>query len=112
MVVGIGVIELWLGDCHSLKDKRSRLKGIMGRTQREFNLSLAEVYAHDEHKRAVVGFATVGNDRSYVNGRIDQIINFIEKLNLAEVTASRFELLNYNVTAFSSGYGEKKYEQF
>lgn len=110
MVVGLGIIELWLGDCRSLKDKRSLLKGLLSRTQREFNVSLAEVGANDEWRRAVIGFATVGNDRCFVNGRIDQILNFIERLNLAEIAGSRFELLNFSAESISSGYGEEKYE--
>ncbi len=110
VVAGLGIIELWLGDSRSLKDKRSLLKGILSRTQREFNISLAEVGANDDWRRAIIGFATVGNDRSYVNGRIDQILNYIEKLNLAEITGCRFELLNFAAETAFGGYGEEKYD--
>ncbi len=110
MVAGLGIIELVLGDCRSLKDKRSLLKGLLSRTQREFNISLAEVGAQDEWRRAIIGFATVGNDRRYINGRIDQVLNFIEELNLAEIVGSRFELMNFSAEPAFAGYEEEKYD--
>lgn len=110
MVVGIGVIELWLGDCMSLKDKRSLLKRLLSRTRTEFNITLAEVGANDEWRRAIIGFSTVGNDRRYIDGRINCVLGFIERLNLAEIAASRFEILNFNTESISSGYGEDKYD--
>ncbi|MDI6726002.1 MAG: DUF503 domain-containing protein [Smithellaceae bacterium] len=111
MVVGVGIIELWLGDCMSLKEKRSLLSRLLSRTRREFNITLAEVGANDEWRRAIIGFSTVGNDRRHINGRIDCVVGFIEGLNLAEIAASRFEILNFNTESISSGYGEDKYDE-
>lgn len=110
MVAGLGIIELRLEGCRSLKEKRGLLKGLLNRTQREFNVSLAEIGDNDRWNKALIGFATVGNDRRHLNGRIDQMINFLAESRAAEITGSSFELLNFDTDHVSSEYEEQKYE--
>jgi hypothetical protein len=47
MSVGILRLSFRLPDCHSLKEKRSRIKPIIARLRREFNVSAAEVDDQD-----------------------------------------------------------------
>jgi uncharacterized protein YlxP (DUF503 family) len=62
MVVGIGTIVLRVPGSTSLKGKRSVVKGVIRRLQNTFNASVAEVGANDNHQRAEIGLAFVGND--------------------------------------------------
>jgi len=67
MVVGSGIIDLWIPESRSLKEKRGKLSRILKRTQNTFNISIAEIGDADHWKRAKIGFSVVGNDKSYVN---------------------------------------------
>ncbi len=93
MVIGSGLIELWIAESRSLKEKRGVLKRIIQRTRNTFNVSIAEVGDNDSWKRAKIGFCTVGNDVRYVNGKVDHILSFIDDRQLVEVMNSKVEIV-------------------
>ena len=82
MVIGYGIINLRIPESGSLKEKRSVLSKILRRTQNEFNISFAETGHLDNHKLAEIGFAVVGNDSSYINGKVDHILRFVDNLRV------------------------------
>jgi hypothetical protein len=92
MVVGTGIIEIFIEGSRSLKDKRAVVKSILRRTQNEFNISIAEVGDLDHWKRGRIGFSVVGNDRGFINSKIDKVLRFIDELYLAQVLRSRIEI--------------------
>lgn len=112
MFVGVGIIEVFIAESRSLKDKRGVMKSILKRTQNEFNLSIAEVGANDEWKRGEIGFSVVGNDRRYVNSKIDKILRFIDDLYLAEVVDCRIEITSFSDTVESAGGGVMEIDEF
>jgi len=112
MVVGIGIVDIFIGESRSLKEKRGVLRRIMGRTQSKFSLSIAEIGNNDEWKRARIGFAIVGNDRSFVNSRLDKVLQFIEGLNIAGVVDSRIELISISDSAGEGGNREGFFDEF
>ena len=78
----------------SLKGKRRVLKSIMSKVKNRFNLSIAEVGANDLWQRAEIGFAAIGNDRTFINSVLDKALCFIEALEMGEVTDHRIELIS------------------
>jgi uncharacterized protein YlxP (DUF503 family) len=110
MVVGTGIVELRIPECGSLKEKRGILSRILKRTQHSFNVSIAEVGENDHLRRAVIGFSVVGNDRRYVNGKMDHILNFVEQLELAEVLGAKVEIVSMGNTMEARPYEEGKYD--
>lgn len=110
MVVGTGLIDLRIPEASSLKEKRSVLSRIIRRTQNEFNVSIAEVGENDYWKKARIGFAVVGNDKSYVNAKVDHILRFIDRLMLAEVVRSRIEMTSFSDWMDSPEVEEGKYD--
>lgn len=110
MVIGSGVIELWIAESHSLKDKRAVLRSILKRAQNEFNVSIAEVGDNDDRRRAKVGFAMVGNDQRFINGKIDHLLSFIEQMQLAEVIHRRIEITGFSGAMDSSEFSTEKYD--
>jgi uncharacterized protein YlxP (DUF503 family) len=110
MVVGTGLIDLMIPESGSLKEKRSVLKRIIHRTQNEFNVSIAEVGDNDIWRRARIGFSVVGNDRPTINAKMDHILRFIDRLELAEVIRSRFEIVSYDDLMEGDAWEEGKYE--
>ncbi|MFM7202140.1 MAG: DUF503 domain-containing protein [Myxococcota bacterium] len=95
MVVGVARVVLIIHSAFSLKEKKSVVRQVKDRTCSKFNVALAEVGELELHNRAELGLAVVGNDRRHVNSMVDNILTFIEDLNLAEVIETDFELLNY-----------------
>ena len=79
MHVGTLTIELHIPGCDSLKEKRSRLKPLLARLHKEFNISAAEIDAHDRHRVAVVSCAMVSNDARHIERVLDKIPRWIEK---------------------------------
>ncbi len=95
MVAGICRITLVIHDNHSLKGKRKVLKSIIDKVRNRFNISIAEVGSNDAWQRAEIGLSAVGNDRVFINSVIDKAVNFIEGLEIAEVTDYHIELISF-----------------
>ena len=95
MVVGVCQVVLALYDNGSLKGKRSVVRRVIQRTRNRFNIAIAEVSDNDVHEHAVLGFAIVGNDRSFINSRIDKILNFIDGIGEAPIADHDFEIVSF-----------------
>ncbi len=94
MVIGLCHVELQLDGNFSLKGKRQVIKSLVTRARQRFNISIAEVEDQDLWQKAVLGICTVSNDRQRVNSILDQVVDFIENTNLAQVTDSQIEIMN------------------
>lgn len=79
MSIGLLTLHLILPGCSSLKEKRSRLKPLMARLHREFNISIAEMDQHDAWRQAVLACATVSNDPVYNQQLLHKVLAYIEK---------------------------------
>jgi uncharacterized protein YlxP (DUF503 family) len=77
MTVGIARVTLFLGEAHSLKEKRMVLRRIKDQTRNKFNVSIAQVSEDDRWQRAVLGIALVGSDRRFVESALDEVLRFI-----------------------------------
>ena len=76
----IGVLEcrFILPGCSSLKEKRSQVKPLINRLQREFNLSASEIDLQDIHDQAVIGCALISTDRVFMEKVMRRVVAFIE----------------------------------
>jgi uncharacterized protein YlxP (DUF503 family) len=79
MHVGAISLELYLPGCNSLKEKRSRLKPLLARLHKQFNVSAAEVDANDSHRTAVIACVVVSNNSQHVQQVLGSIPGWIEK---------------------------------
>jgi uncharacterized protein len=111
MVIGYGVISLRIPESSSLKEKRSVLNKILKRTQNEFNVSIAEIEDLDEHKRAKIGFAIVGNDSRFVNGKVDHLLRFVDNLRAAEILNSKIEIMVVSDFLQATDWDLSKYDE-
>lgn len=80
MVIGVLQLELTIGDAMSLKDKRRVVRSVKDRIGHAYNVSVAEVAALDQMRRAVIGVAMVSNDPRYVEGALSKIVDFVRKM--------------------------------
>jgi uncharacterized protein len=69
----------------SLKDKRSVVKRVLSRVKNTFNASAAEVDELDNPGGAVLGIAVVGNDARHLQGTLQAIEDFVDRLELCEI---------------------------
>jgi uncharacterized protein YlxP (DUF503 family) len=93
-VIGILTLQLRLDDCASLKQKRSRIKPLMARLHREFNVSVAEMDAQDSWKDAVIACAMLGNHGAPLEPALQAIAKWVENnWPDARVVQVRIELI-------------------
>jgi hypothetical protein len=78
MPVGLLTLRLSLPGCVSLKDKRSRIKPLLARLHREFNLSVAELARQDVWDETIIGCAVLSSDAVHNQQMLQQIGPWIE----------------------------------
>jgi hypothetical protein len=86
--------RLILPGCTSLKEKRSQVKPLINRLQREFRLSVAEIGLQDVHDQAVIGCALISTDRAFMERQMQQVVAFIERY------WKDLQLVSYNTEIF------------
>ena len=79
MTIGLLTVQLFISNSGSLKQKRMVLKSLKDRLRKNFNVSVAELDAHDKWQRAVLGVVSIGPEGRHVNGVLDQVVNFIRR---------------------------------
>ena len=71
-------IHLHLPACASLKEKRGRIKPLIARLHREFNVSVAETSLQDKWQEAVIVCAMVGNERGHLESALQNVAKWVE----------------------------------
>lgn len=78
MAIGLLILQLHLPGCSSLKEKRSRLKPLLARLHREFNISVAEVDRQDAWQETVIACAMVSNQDGHTQRTLQSVARWIE----------------------------------
>ena len=79
MSLGLLTIHLYLAGCTSLKEKRRRLKPLLHRLHREFNISVAEIDHQDRWQESIIACALISNDGGHTQRCLQDVIRWIEK---------------------------------
>lgn len=108
MVVGVLRIVLALPFNDSLKGKRSVVRRIVERARERFQVAAAEVEDLDAHRRAVLGFAVVSNDRRHATSILDQLGEFVATITETEVVEHRVELSSYGPRAVGASAARRR----
>lgn len=85
MLIAAAMIELALPDADSIKAKRRVAQAVKDRLRQRFNVSVAEVAAHDDRHTVCIGCVMVGVNPQHLRSHAEKIIGFVERLGLAEV---------------------------
>ncbi len=72
MWIGWLEADLLLGDVHSLKEKRSIVRPLIADLSRRTEAAVAEVGAHDLHRRTRIGVGVVAGDATHVRDVLDR----------------------------------------
>jgi hypothetical protein len=77
MSLGLLTLHLQIPGCTSLKEKRSRLKPLIARLHREFNVSVAELDRQDAWQETVLGCALVSNDGAHTQRALQHVAQWV-----------------------------------
>ena len=79
MAIGLLTLQIHIPGCTSLKEKRSRLKPLLSRLHKEFNISVAEVEQNDAWREAVIACVIVSNDHSHAQRALQTVSKWIDE---------------------------------
>lgn len=71
-------MTIHLPDCHSLKEKRRRVKPILARLHREFNISVVEYGHQDAWQSCELLIACAASPGAYAEHTLTRVIDFYE----------------------------------
>ena len=71
-------IHFHLPICTSLKEKRGRIKPLISRLHREFNVSVAEMGLQDKWNEAIITCAMVGNDHAFLQSALQNVAKWVD----------------------------------
>ena len=79
MSLGVLILSIHIPGCCSLKEKRSRLKPLISRLHREFNISVSEIDHQDVWQSATIACALVSSDRGYTHKSLQKVASWVER---------------------------------
>ncbi len=77
-MIGTLTIHLHLPGCASLKEKRGRIKPLIARLHREFNVSVAEMDLQDRWQESVIACALVNSDARHIQRSLQAVAKWVE----------------------------------
>jgi uncharacterized protein YlxP (DUF503 family) len=77
-LIGVLTLHLRLPGCASLKEKRGRLKPLLARLHKEFNVSAAEMGLQDKWQETILACGMVGNDRVQLERSLQTVTRWVE----------------------------------
>lgn len=78
MSIGLLVLHLHLPGCTSLKEKRSRIKPLIARLHREFNISVSEIDQQDSWQQTVIACVMVTSAAAQTRRSLQAIPGWVE----------------------------------
>jgi uncharacterized protein YlxP (DUF503 family) len=78
MSVGVLIMTFRIPGCSSLKEKRGRLRPLLTRLHKDFNLSVAEIDDLDIWGSSVIACAAVSNDPNQTRRMLQKVVNWVE----------------------------------
>ena len=73
------ILHVHLPGCRSLEEKRRRLKPLLARLHREFNVSAAELDHHEAWQSATIGCTMLGNDAAHLQRQMHTVSAWIDR---------------------------------
>ena len=77
-MLGQLTIHLHLPGCASLKEKRGRIKPLIVRLHREFNVSVAEMDLQDKWTETIIACAVINSDLVTVQQSLQSVAKWVE----------------------------------
>lgn len=79
MVIGSLILEIYIPQAHSLKEKRMILRPIIEKLKNRFNVAVAEIDKQDSWQSATIAVVSVSTDKKHIEKVLQQVINFLDE---------------------------------
>ena len=79
MSLGVLILTIHIPGCSSLKEKRGRLKPLITRLRREFNISIAEIDHQDIWQSSTIACAMISGDLGHTQRSLQKIASWVER---------------------------------
>ena len=89
MWIGWIEFDILLGDVHILKEKRSVVRPVLAELRRRFDVSVAEVGDHEQHRRTQLGAGLVAADRAHLVEVLAAVERFVAGRPELELLSAR-----------------------
>ena len=83
------VFEIFIPDCHTLKQKRAVIRPILDGLHRRFKVSSAEVGMQDKWQRADLGIAVIGSSQAHLLDVLGEVERFVWSFPEVQVLEQR-----------------------
>ena len=91
--VGLLVLDLYIPEANSLKEKRHVVRSLLKRLQNRFNVAVAEVGDNDVHRRAQIGVTAVSSSQAQIQRVLQAASRFVSSEPRVVVEADSLEVL-------------------
>lgn len=85
MIVAVLQFELFIRGSDSLKDKRRVVRSLKDKLHNDMMVSVAEVGALDEHRRAEMALCVASGDAAYAGSVLDRVVERLRALRDADL---------------------------
>ena len=92
-IIGTCVLELFISDSHSLKDRRQVINSLLDRLHDRFNVAAAQLDQHNSWTQATLSVACVGNETRHVNTVLNKVLEYVEREPRVVVGGVNMEML-------------------
>lgn len=79
MPIGVLTLHIQFPGCASLKEKRSRIRPLLARLHREFNVSAAEMARLDSWDETILACVLISNDFAYTQRSLQHVTTWVEQ---------------------------------
>ncbi|NLX11648.1 MAG: DUF503 domain-containing protein [Chloroflexi bacterium] len=79
MVIVAATLDVHLPGSASLKEKRGRIKPLIARLHKTFDIAVAEVDFNDVWQSAALGIAIVSNEAGHAESKLENVLRWIEQ---------------------------------
>jgi uncharacterized protein YlxP (DUF503 family) len=94
MALGVLTLHLHFAGCGSLKEKRRRLKPLLNRLHKEFNISVSEVGYQDVWQDTLIACALISSDHNHTQRSLQKISDWVDRNWLdARLVSDQLEMI-------------------
>ncbi len=86
MTVGLLLLDCYIPESQSLKDKRRILSSLSERLRRQFNIAIAEVEYPEQWQRAQVAIVLVNTNWRMLQSSMSKLTEYVDRDRRVEIT--------------------------
>ena len=86
MTVGLLLLDCYIPESQSLKDKRRILTSLSERLRRQFNIAIAEVEFQDQWQRARLAIVLVNTNWRMLQSSMSKLTEYVDRDRRVEIT--------------------------